>query len=370
MKNKINIFFFISSFNYGGASNAILTFLKNLNFKKYNIHLIINQKSDYKKNIPKYINFKRVKTKQKSFKTFFSFFEIKRLVSKSIKNHEKNIFISNIHFSNVLTILFLRHLKNLKIILFERTSLSELDINNNIISFLKNKIIKLLIYFTYPLADQIAVNSKALLKELYVYNLTSKVVYSGSLKFIQKKKKKFKKKKKYTFISVGRLTYQKDYETLLKAVILIRDKNFILKIFGKGELLSKLKKKIRDYKLNKIVKIIGHEKNKNKIYNQADLLIHTSIFEGMPNVLVEAMNYNIPIISSDCPGGTKELLLSGKYGDLFNPGDYNELAIKINNFMSNPKKLQKKILKSKKKLKKFTYKMSTKSLEKIIENMY
>ena len=74
----------------------------------------------------------------------------------------KNIFISNIHYSNVLSIIFLRNIKNLKIILFERTSLKELDIFINFFSYLKNKIIKLLIKSTYTKADKILVNSKVL----------------------------------------------------------------------------------------------------------------------------------------------------------------------------------------------------------------
>ena len=51
----------------------------------------------------------------------------------------------------------------------------------------------------------------------------------------------------------------------------------------------------------------------------------TSKFEGLPNVLIEAQSKNIPIISSDCPTGPKEILLQGKLGDLFKVGDYRKL---------------------------------------------
>ena len=105
---------------------------------------------------------------------------------------------------------------------------------------------------------------------------------------------------------------------------------------------------------------------KNKIYSNADLLIHSAIFEGLPNTVVEAMNYEIPIIASNSFGGTKEVLNNGKFGDLFNPGDSIGLRKMIQSFLINPIKLKKKVIKSKSFLKRFNKKVSCKSLEKIL----
>jgi len=121
MKSKINIFFFISRFNFGGAGNAIYTFLRNLNSKKYNINIIFIENSQYKDILPKHVKCHQINTNIKIFKTLFCFFKIRKLILKETKNFKKNIFISNIHYSNVLTIFFLRKISHLKIILFERT---------------------------------------------------------------------------------------------------------------------------------------------------------------------------------------------------------------------------------------------------------
>jgi hypothetical protein len=142
---KINLYFFISNFNFGGAGNAIFVFLKNLNPRKFNLHMICIGHSDYERLLPKYVKFYSFDNNFFMFETFFNFFSIKRLMLSLIKKDQKNIFISNIHFSNILSIFFLRKIDNLKIVLFERTSLKELDIFINLKSFIKNKIVKFLI---------------------------------------------------------------------------------------------------------------------------------------------------------------------------------------------------------------------------------
>jgi glycosyltransferase involved in cell wall biosynthesis len=73
----------------------------------------------------------------------------------------------------------------------------------------------------------------------------------------------------------------------------------------------------------------------------------------LPNVLIEAQYRNIPIISSDCPTGPREILMNGKLGELFNVGDYKGLCTKILEYTNNRKKLNKKSYKAKKFLYRF-----------------
>ena len=362
---KINLFFFISNFNYGGAGNAILNFLTNLNHNKYNLHIRFLCHSDYIKLLTKNVKYYQLNNNFYFFKTFFAFFKIKNILSKKKLSTSKNIFISNIHYSNVFSIIFLRKIENLKIILFERTSLKELDLFINFFSFLKNKIVKLLIKFTYSRADKVLVNSKILGLELKEFGIKSKVIYSGSIDKILKKPKKVKKNF-YNIIAVGRLTPQKDYFTLLSAIKNVKNKNFILKIYGDGELKNSLNEYIKNNNLKNYVKLFGHENQSIKIYQKADLLVHTAIFEGLPNVIVEAMSNGIPIIASNSYGGTKEVLNSGTFGELFKPGDTRELCRKLEDFLNNPNKFYKKVSKSKSFLNRFIQKNSSKSLEKIL----
>ena len=87
----------------------------------------------------------------------------------------------------------------------------------------------------------------------------------------------------------------------------------------------------------------------------ADLFILSSKYEGLPNVLLEALTLKKFIISSNCPTGPKEILLDGKGGLLFNVGNYHQLSEKILYFLKNKKKCKMKLNKSIKELKRFDY---------------
>ena len=70
----------------------------------------------------------------------------------------------------------------------------------------------------------------------------------------------------------------------------------------------------------------------------SDLFILTSIYEGLPNVLLEALTLKKFIISTDCPTGPKEILLNGKAGNLFKPGDHKKLSKLIIQYRKNRNK--------------------------------
>ena len=126
---------------------------------------------------------------------------------------------------------------------------------------------------------------------------------------------------------------------LIKAfrIVLKNFPNFKLIIIGKGREKKKLLLDIRKYNLNKNVKILDF-RNPHKFYENAKLFILSSYFEGLPNVLLEAMSYKLPIVSSNCLSGPKEILKDGKYGYLFKVNDVNDCSKKIQTALKNYKK--------------------------------
>jgi glycosyltransferase involved in cell wall biosynthesis len=74
----------------------------------------------------------------------------------------------------------------------------------------------------------------------------------------------------------------------------------------------------------------------------SDVFVLSSLYEGLPNVLLESLTLKKFIISSNCKTGPAEILKKGKFGLLFAPGDYRDLANKIIYFYKNKKKLKKK----------------------------
>merc|ERR1712202_13152 len=76
---------------------------------------------------------------------------------------------------------------------------------------------------------------------------------------------------------------------------------------------------------------------------KSDILVHTSKYEGLPNVLLEALVLKKFVISSNCPTGPKEILNNGKGGMLFQTGNFKQLSKMIVFYNSNAKFLRKKV---------------------------
>ena len=194
----------------------------------------------------------------------------------------------------------------------------------------------------FRFADKIIVNSYEFKKRFKnKFNLETTCIYNPLNKNEIIKKSKIKStikfsKKKLNIINVGRYTDQKDQLTLLKAINLIKDKvNIKLLIVGRGIKKNDLISYINLNNLKKHVQLVNFTKNPFNLIRSSDLFILTSLYEGLPNVLLEALTLKRFIISTDCPTGPKEILLNGKAGNLFKPGDYKQLSKLIINYKNN-----------------------------------
>ena len=131
----------------------------------------------------------------------------------------------------------------------------------------------------------------------------------------------------FNIINIGRLTKQKDHITLLKAMKLVLKKiQCNLLIIGDGSERKNIYKFIKDNDLENNVNLLGYKSNPWKYLSRSDLFVLSSIWEGFGNVIVESMILGVPVISSDCNSGPSEILVDGKYGDLFEIRDYNKLS--------------------------------------------
>ena len=194
----------------------------------------------------------------------------------------------------------------------------------------------------FRFADKIIVNSYEFKKRFKnKFNLETTCIYNPLNKNEIIKKSKIKNtikfnKKKLNIINVGRYTDQKDQLTLLKAINLIKDQVDIkLLIVGRGIKKNDLISYINLNNLKNNVQLVNFTKNPFNLIRSSDLFILTSLYEGLPNVLLEALTLKKFIISTDCPTGPKEILLNGKAGNLFKPGDYKKLSKLIINYKNN-----------------------------------
>ena len=155
---KKNIIFFLPNFSKGGAGNSILKLCKNLNKKKYNIFTISLKKNSYKTELEK----NHIKVFEVNIsKTIFALnFIVKNILKKNKLDKKSSIFISNINYANVLSLIVLKIIYSYKVAIIERTPLQELDYFYGVIDFFKKKITKILMFFFYKKADLIICNSK------------------------------------------------------------------------------------------------------------------------------------------------------------------------------------------------------------------
>nr|WP_255483538.1 glycosyltransferase [Rhodanobacter sp. A1T4] len=128
-------------------------------------------------------------------------------------------------------------------------------------------------------------------------------------------------------VSLGRLTEAKDFPTLLRAYATsaLRDSHYLI-IVGEGEQRANLENLMRDLGLADRVLLMGAMDNPYRVLADASLHILSSRWEGYPNVLLEALALGVPVVSTDCPHGPREILDGGRYGRLVPVGDVAALA--------------------------------------------
>lgn len=139
-------------------------------------------------------------------------------------------------------------------------------------------------------------------------------------------------------VSVGRLHEQKNQAMLIDAFANLSDVflDYKLEIYGEGELKEPLQNKINSYNLQDRILLKGTYKDIHTRIYKAAVFVLTSDYEGMPNVLLEAMALGMPCISTDCkPGGARELITDGVNGRIVPCGDKNSLTIAIEEMLGN-----------------------------------
>lgn len=138
-------------------------------------------------------------------------------------------------------------------------------------------------------------------------------------------------------LSVGRFASEKNQSLLLEAFALLRrERNVLLVMFGDGPERSKLEELRHHLGLDDIVDMPGFTSVPLPHMAAADVLVLSSIYEGLAMVLVEALACGTNVVAVDCPNGPREILDNGKYGYLVPPQNPEALAVGILNALDNP----------------------------------
>lgn len=298
------IVFLINSLESGGAERVVSNLLNNL-VDKNDCYLILIH--DYKfYNIDSRV---KIITLNES-KELSGITKLLRLpilaykLSKIIKKYEFDrivSFLTRSNYINVLSNIFIKH----KTIINER-AMPSLQYQYG----LNGKINRFLIKTLYPKFDLCLSNSYGNMMDLknkfevinldYIHNpFNIEMIEKISKEEIEIKKKRF------TFVTVGRLDKGKNHKLIIDA---IRDIDADLWIIGDGELKEEIEEYIRVQKLENKVYLLGKKENPFSYISKADCFVFASNHEGFPNVLIEALACELPIISTDCKSGPREIL--------------------------------------------------------------
>lgn len=140
-------------------------------------------------------------------------------------------------------------------------------------------------------------------------------------------------------ITIGRLQEQKGHACLLEALARLvhedqRDVQLVL--CGQGPLESELRRQIQQLRLTERVTLTGYLANPYPELRSAELFVLPSLWEGLPNTLLEAIALGVPVVSADCPTGPREILEDGRLGKLVPPGDSQALAKALADVLDHP----------------------------------
>ena len=129
------------------------------------------------------------------------------------------------------------------------------------------------------------------------------------------------------YLSVGRLAPAKNFTLLINAFSLVlKSKDARLLIIGEGGERESLERLIDKHKLKEKISLPGEKVNPYPWMRKADAYVLSSLYEGLPNALIEAMGCGLQLVSVDCPGGSREILMDGKCGQLVKMDDAQALA--------------------------------------------
>tara|TARA_B100000886_G_scaffold207866_1_gene143818 strand:+ start:3557 stop:4654 length:1098 start_codon:yes stop_codon:yes gene_type:complete len=227
--------------------------------------------------------------------------------------------------------------------------------------YLKSRLKRFFFNKIYKLSNVVIVNSVDLKKKIKKYlNINTRVIYNPSFNSNKNKlilKSKHAKKNNYVnLLNVGRLVHQKNQILLIKAMKYLKFKSkisFKLNIIGNGDLYEFLTENIKKNDLTSDIKIVRNITDPTKFYLKSDYFILSSLYEGLPNALIEAISYKKISLSSNCPTGPREILLNGKAGYLYKNNNYKKLARTLLKAINNKKESQKKLQLAYRSLKRF-----------------
>ncbi|XWK88417.1 MAG: glycosyltransferase [Phormidium sp.] len=212
---------------------------------------------------------------------------------------------------------------------------------------IKKRLAPYLARLFYPLADQVVAVSQGSAVDLINLGLSKesvKVIYNPVVtpELLKKAAEPlthpwFLPGEPPVILAVGRLDKQKDFPTLIRAFAQVKQQRPArLIILGEGQDRVSLEALVQELGLEKEVALPGFVDNPFAYMKRSALFVLSSLYEGLPTVLIEAIAVGTPVVSTDCKSGPAEILENGRYGKLVPVGDIPAMAQAIISALEHP----------------------------------
>jgi len=345
--NATRLLFLLPTFTFGGAERTSLNLLRGIDKASFRICLVTSrivyqhfQHIDLESFLP--IEDVGIDVWFNSFGRFMH--DIKRVASL-LKKEKPDLAFGMMHYPSSLLV-FAKKLFNLKVqvIVSPRgPSIEYLRYFEQ--NSLRKAYLKGIFYLFLKYADGIVVNSAGMMEEcirnFHVTEERISVIRNSvdvqAIKEMSGEDVDINIRSGFlVFSAAGRLEKEKDLQFLLRTFSRVRKKTqtkFL--IIGEGSEKGLLQSLSAELGVEDEVIFIGYQKNPYKYISKTDIFVHTCLFEGFPNIILEAMACGVPVVAVDCPYGPRDIIKHGENGFLVPMNDEDALFDALLTLASN-----------------------------------
>lgn len=329
----MKVHFYLADITFTGGIEKITTTLANY-FVNHGIEVVIvsnfRTNVDFSYELDKkvqtvFLSEKKYSGKPGSFERIKNFLENKKKVFNYFcKLHDEIIIIQS--FPNAFLYSLAMGTKN-------RNKIINVE---HVHYFYYNKFLRILRYFVYKKYNNVCVLTNADRLQYEKLNIKATCI-PNAIEFSNTVESNEKKVRDKIILGVGRLEEQKNFKTLINVFYKIH-KNYPdwkLEIYGKGTLFNTLQNQIKELDLQDSAFLMGVSSEIYKVFKKSAMFVLSSLYEGFPMVLCEAMQNGCPVVSYDCPNGPADLIQNDKNGLLVENQNEEKLYAAIIKLIEN-----------------------------------
>lgn len=377
MKKKI--LFLTPSLAIGGAERVLVNLLKKIDFDRYDVTLCLYSRTGvYFSELPKEVNVISI-FRNHTFSRLLTFlqrkwnitFLLKFFVAQKISyNYDIGVCFSDGLLTDVLLMArnhFKKTLSWVHSCYNTQTSLKKIYTSKkaDLLRIKRYKKLDGIVFVSKQSQQDFELIFGKVDKEYCVYNIFDFDTLSTKSALFEP----ILPEKVINFIAIGRLVQVKEYNRLIDAAKILKERGlkFHINILGDGPLRNDLEIKINRLCLNDVICLLGFMSNPYPYLKNSDILVLTSSSEALPTVLIEAMYFSKPIIATKCPGCI-EITDNGKYG-LLTEHNAEDIAKKMEEMLLNEKIRQHYIELSSERIKIFNENTTINKIYNIFDNL-